>query len=373
MNVSKSERLVSLDVFRGIAIAGMVLVNNPGTWSHIYPALRHAEWNGCTPTDLIFPFFLFIVGVAITFALTKRKQQGTGQKQIIGKIIQRSLILFGLGLILNGFPYFDLSSIRIPGVLQRIAVVYLISSIIFLKTNVRTQAILAVAFLLIYWGLMTLVLVPGVGEPNLEPTTNLAAWLDNLLLGDHLWSQTEVWDPEGILSTIPAVATGLSGVLTGHLLKSSLSPERKTVWMFFAGAVAIVLGYAWDMWFPLNKSIWTSSYVLYTGGLALQFLAFCYWLIDVQKVQWWAKPFRVYGLNPITLFFGSTLVAKLLYTIKVTGENSEAVALKAYLFQNLLSGWMGPINASLIWALLYVIIWLGLMWILYAKNIFIKV
>jgi predicted acyltransferase len=373
MNVSKSERLISLDVFRGITIAGMVLVNNPGTWSHIYPALRHAEWHGCTPTDLIFPFFLFIVGVAITFALTKRKQEGADQKHIIGKIVKRSIILFGLGLILNGFPYFDLSSIRIPGVLQRIAIVYLVSSIIFLRTNIKTQAIIGALFLLIYWGLMTLVPVPGVGDPNLQPTTNLAAWLDNLLLGGHLWSSTKVWDPEGILSTIPAIATGLSGVLTGHLLKSDLSKERKTVWLFFAGAVSIVIGYVWDMWFPINKSIWTSSYVMYTSGLALQFLAFSYWLIDVQKIKWWAKPFQVYGMNAITLFFGSSLVAKLLYTIKVTGESGEPIALKAYLFQNLFASWLQPINASLIWALIYVLIWLGLMWILYAKKIFIKV
>jgi predicted acyltransferase len=335
MSSTKSERLLSLDVFRGITIAGMILVNNPGSWSNIYPPLRHAEWHGCTPTDLIFPFFLFIVGVAITFALTKRKERGDDQIKIMLQVFKRSAILFLLGLIMAGFPYFDLANIRIPGVLQRIAVVYLITSFIFLKFNVQYQTIITFLFLIMYWIMMTLVPVPGVGYANLEPTTNLAAWLDNFLLSGHLWSYTKVWDPEGILSTLPAISTALLGVLTGHLLKSNKDKTTKTVWMLIAGNILLVVGYIWDGWFPMNKSIWTSSYVVYTAGLALNFLAVCYWFIDVLGYKKWATPFVVYGLNAITVFFLSGIVAKLMYLIKITNAEGNEVSIKTVIYQNL--------------------------------------
>ncbi len=373
MTSPKPDRLMSLDVFRGITIAGMILVNNPGSWSNIYPPLRHAEWHGCTPTDLIFPFFLFIVGVAITFALGKRKAKGDNQTQIIIQIFKRSVILFLLGLIMAGFPYFDLSTIRIPGVLQRIAVVYFVTSFIFLKVNIRNQAIIAVLLLLLYWFAMTLIPVPGVGYANLEPTTNLAAWLDNLLLGGHLWSYTKVWDPEGILSTVPAISTALIGVLTGHLLKKDTDKTTKTVWMLIAGNILLVAGYVWDAWFPMNKSLWTSSYVVYTGGLALNFLAVCYWFIDVQGYKKWAIPFVVYGLNAITVFFLSGIIAKLMYMIKITSADGSEISLKIFIYQTFFLTWLEPINASLAFAIVYIIIWLGLMWVLYSRKIFIKV
>jgi predicted acyltransferase len=378
ITMEKSERLLSLDVFRGITIAGMVLVNNPGTWSAIYPPLKHAEWNGCTPTDLIFPFFLFIVGVAIPFALGKRMDRGEDHTKIILQIIRRSITLFVLGLILHTFPFglighnFDLSTVRIPGVLQRIAVVYLIASILFLKTDNKTQIYIGSAILVIYWLMMTLIPVPEVGYANLEPTTNLAAWLDRTLLEGHLWSASKVWDPEGILSTLPAIVTAIMGMITGWWLRQDKDKTTKTVWLFVMGSVFMTLGYIWDGWFPINKSLWTSSYVLYTGGLALLFLGFCYWFIDVRNTKWWIKPFQVYGLNAITLFFLSGLVGRLMYFIKIsTGEIT--VDLKTYLFDNLFLSWLDPINASLAWAILYILIWLGLMWILYIKRIFIKV
>lgn len=371
--MQKTERLVSLDVFRGITIAGMILVNNPGTWSNVYPPLLHAKWFGCTPTDLIFPFFLFIVGVAITLSLSKRKNRGDDQTKLILNIFRRSFILFLLGLILSGFPYFDLSTIRIPGVLQRIAVVYLISSILFLKISIKSIVHITWILLLIYWGLMTLIPVPGVGYPNLEPTTNLAAWLDNLLLGGHLWKATKVWDPEGILSTIPAISTSLIGIITGHWLQGNKDKTEKTVWLFVFASLLMFAGYVWDGWFPMGKSIWTSSYVLYTGGLALNFLAICVWFIDVKKITWWIKPFQVYGMNAITVFFLSGIVGRLLYLIKFTNSAGEQVSIKQYLFANLFLTWLSPVNASLLWAIAYVLIWLGLMWILYKKSIFIKV
>src|SRR4030067_1607650 len=239
--VKISERLLSLDVFRGITIAGMILVNNPGTWSAVYPPLRHAEWHGCTPTDLIFPFFLFIVGVAIPFALGKRIEKGEKHSKIILQIIRRSAILFLLGLILAGFPFglfghnFDLATLRIPGVLQRIAVVYLVAAILFLKTSYKAQVYIGSALLIIYAILMTLVPVPGVGYSNLEPTTNLAAWLDNNLLTGHLWSIPKVWDPEGILSTMPAIVSAIMGMITGWWLRQDKDKKTKTGWLFVMG------------------------------------------------------------------------------------------------------------------------------------------
>ncbi len=371
--MAKSERLVSLDVFRGITIAGMILVNNPGTWGSVYPPLLHAEWFGCTPTDLIFPFFLFIVGVAITLSLSKRKARSDNQTKLILNIFRRSIILFLLGLILSGFPNYDLTTIRIPGVLQRIAVVYLISSILFLKVNIKSIIHLTWILLVVYWGLMTLIPVPGVGYANLETTTNLAAWFDHLLLSGHLWKVTKVWDPEGILSTIPAISTTLIGIITGHWLQSNKNKTEKTIWLFVFSSLLMFAGYVWDGWFPMSKNIWTSSYVLYTGGLALNFLAICIWFIDIKKITWWIKPFQVYGMNAITVFFLSGIVGRLLYLIEIVDSTGNKITIKQYLFSSLFLSWLTPINASLLWALTYVIIWLGLMWILYAKKIFIKV
>jgi len=373
MSETKNERLLSLDVFRGITILGMILVNNPGSWSDVYSPLLHAKWNGCTPTDLIFPFFLFIVGVATTFSLSKYRSSENHNKDVYFRLIRRSLTIFLLGLFLSGFPNFDLSTIRIPGVLARIAVVYFFTSLIFLNVRKENLVFVLSSLLLIYWGLMTLVSVPGFGEPNLEPATNLGAWLDRLLLDGHLWSASKTWDPEGILSTVPAIGTALIGILTGYWLKSDNDKTTKTVWMFFYGSVLMALGYAWDFWFPINKSLWTSSYVLFTGGLALIFLAFCYWLIDVQDKKFWIKPFHIYGTNAITVFFLSSLVAKLLYLIKITGNDGVTISLKSVILNNVFLPIASPINASLLFAISYILIWLFVIWLLYRKQIFIKV
>ncbi len=376
MEVKESERLLSLDVFRGITIAGMILVNNPGTWGHIYPALEHAKWNGITPTDLIFPFFLFIVGVAITFSLSKRKERGDSHKKLLLQVFRRGITLFLLGIILFSFPFYDkdLATLRIPGVLQRIGIVYFFASLIFLKANIKTIAYIAWALILIYWGMMTLIPVPGVGAANLNPDTNLAVWLDKLLIGqNHFWSGTKTWDPEGIISTIPAISTALFGIITGYWLKKKIDPATKVAWMFFWGNIGLVLGTIWDMWFPINKGIWTSSYVVFTAGMALQFLGMCYWLIDVKKIKWWTKPFIVYGMNAITVYFLSGIIGRLMLMIKIPSAGGNSLALKTFLFNNLFASWLAPINASLAWALCYVLFWLGIMWIFYAKKIFIKV
>lgn len=375
-----SERLLSLDVFRGITIMGMILVNNPGTWSAIYPQLEHAKWHGCTFTDLIFPFFLFIVGVAISYSLSKRKAQGGSMKALYLNIFRRTIILFALGLILAGFPFgllfgheFSWSTIRIPGVLQRIAVVYMVSSILFLSTNTKFQYWFTGSILVIYTMLMSLIPVPGVGYANFEPGTNLSAWIDRLILGNHLWSGTKLWDPEGILSTVPAIGSAMLGIFTGNLLRSEKDQTTKTVWLYVSGSILMVAGWVWSFWFPFNKNIWTSSYVLWTAGLALNFLAFCYWFIDVKKVTWWIKPFQVYGMNAITVFFLSGIVGRIMYMVKWNGADGNVVTIKSYLFDNFFLSWLDPINASLAWAIVYILFWLGLMWILYARKIFIKV
>lgn len=374
MEVQKSERLLSLDVFRGITIAGMILVNNPGDWAHTYPALKHSVWNGVTPTDWVFPFFLFIVGVSVTFSLSKRKERGDDHKKLLLQVFRRAVILFALGLFSYGFPHFDLATWRVPGVLQRIAICYFISSLIFLKANVKTISYTAGALLLIYWGLMSLIPVPGVGYPNLESATNLAAWLDRTIFGvNHLWSGTRVWDPEGILSTVPSISTALFGVLAGWWLKSKAEGSVKVVWMLVFGNFALLLAAVWDIWFPINKGIWTSSFVLFTSGMALQFLGMCYWLIDVKGYKRWTKPFIVYGRNAITVYFLSEIVIISLDLIHVTNSSGKSVGLINYFYNSLFTWWLSPINASLAWALLNVIFWMGILWILYWKKIFLKV
>ncbi len=363
-----SGRLVSLDVFRGITIAGMVLVNNPGTWSSIYWPLQHAEWHGWTPTDLVFPFFLFIVGVSITLAFGRHVEEGSGEEESIRrdlylKVIKRTAIIFGLGLFLNGFPYFQLGTIRIAGVLQRIAICYLIASLIFLTTKVRTQFLIAVALLIIYCLVMIRFAAPGYAPGDLSKEGSIASFIDRVLLGQHIWRQGRVYDPEGLLSTIPAVATTLFGILTGHWLRSERTRFEKVVGLFVAGAVCVVLGWAWNPFFPINKALWTSSYVLFTAGLALQFLALCYWLIDIKGYRRWAWPFEVFGVNALALFVGSGLMVKVMGLFKVQG----------WIFRNLFLSWAAPINASLAYAIAFILLWLLFMWLLYRKRIFIKV
>jgi len=367
-----SDRLVSLDVFRGITIAGMVLVNNPGTWSSIYWPLAHAEWHGWTPTDLIFPFFLFIVGVAIPLAFGRRIESGGSKRDLYLKIIKRTVIIFALGMFLAGFPYFQVATIRIPGVLQRIAVCYLFASIIFLTTRVRTQVIIAIALLVVYWLLMTRLHAPGFARGDLSKEGSLASFVDRVIFGPHIWKQGKVYDPEGLLSTIPAIATTLFGVLTGQWLRTAKSQYEKVAGLFVAGACCIVVGWCWNPFFPINKSLWTSSYVFFTGGLALEFLALCYWLIDIKKYQRWAKPFVVFGVNAIVLFVGTGVMARLMGLIKLPWGSTQ-ISLQGWIFQKLFLSWASPLNASLAYAIAFILLWLGLMWILYSRKVFIKV
>jgi predicted acyltransferase len=376
----KTDRLISLDIFRGLTIAMMIMVNNPGTWSSIYPPLEHASWNGCTPTDLVFPFFLFIVGVSITLSLTKRKERGDDQGKLFLQIFRRGIIIFLIGFLLPVFPFInpgtgsivDFSNIRILGVLQRIGIVYIIASFIFLKANIKWQAILGAGFLLIYWFLMTVVPVPGIGHANLTPDTNLAAYIDRLFLSGHMWRDTKTWDPEGILSTLPAISTALCGVMLGHWIRVKNDPVHKTVWIFAAGNLAMAIGWLWALVFPLNKNLWTSSYVIFTAGLACQFFGMFYWLVDIQGYKRWTKPFVIYGMNAIAVYTLSEFTSRLLYQITIS-SGSAKISIQQLIFNSVYLPILSPVNASLAYALSYVLFWLGVMWIFYKKGIFWKV
>ena len=366
-----TERLVSLDVFRGITIAGMILVNNPGTWSAIYWPLEHAAWHGWTPTDLVFPFFLFIVGVSITLALSRRKESGGSKRDLFIKIIRRAALIYLIGLALHGFPKYNFSTMRLLGVLPRIAICYFFAATIFLTTRVRTQAMIAVGLLLLYWLLMMTVPVPGYGAGDLSKEGNLAAYLDRLLLAGHTY--TPVYDPEGLLSTVPAIATTLFGVLTGHWLQQQRDALDKVAGLFVAGACGVVVGWAWNAWFPINKALWTSSYVVFTAGMALQLLALCYWTIDLKGYRRWAKPFVIFGVNALAVFVLSGLAARLMSLWKLPRANGSPGNLQTFIFEHFFASWASPINASLCYAIAFVLVWLGLMSVLYRRKIFIKV
>lgn len=420
------QRLTSLDVFRGMTIMLMTIVNNPGDWGNIYPPLEHAEWHGCTPTDLVFPFFLFIVGISSVLSMPiKRFDASTFER-----IITRTLRIFLLGLFLNffskihigaltGIPLMlirlgftalitvallgdydkrkqffialglfilmmilafvagDFQEVRIPGVLQRIAIVYLIVSVLYAITNTTTQIIVGLVCLLGYWALMALVPVPGVGAANFDKGTNLAAWLDNLLLPGHLWATSKTWDPEGILSTIPAIGTGIAGLLTGTLLTNNFDKNKKAIYLLAAGVVSVIIGFLWGMVFPINKALWTSSFVLYTAGWALLVLGVLYFVIDVIRFDFWTKPFVIFGVNPMVVFFFSGIIPRVLNMIKIPVADrapEESPGLISWMYEyGIAPLFTEPKNASLAGALVYVLIWFVILWLFYRRKLIFKV
>jgi predicted acyltransferase len=375
-------RMLSLDVFRGMTVAGMILVNNPGTWSAIYSPLEHAAWDGWTPTDLVFPFFLFIVGVSITLALARRAESGGSKRDLYLKIIRRTLIIYALGTFLAWFPFYnftthafiEFSTVRLTGVLDRIAVCYFFAALIFLKTDWRKQAAVVALLLLAYWAILLFVPAPGFAAGDLSKEGSIASYLDRIVLGNHIWKGGDkIYDPEGILSTLGALATTLCGVLAGHFLRSRREVVEKVAAMFVAGAGCVIVGWAWNYWFPVNKALWTSSYVVFTAGMALQLLAACYWIVDIKGHKRWSLPFVVFGTNALAVFFLTGIFARLLTLIKLTGEDGKPLALQTVIFRNFFASWATPVNASLAFAVCFVLLWLGLMAILYRRGIFIKV
>ncbi|ALD20390.1 acyltransferase family protein [Hymenobacter sp. DG25A] len=372
---SQPGRLISLDVFRGITVLVMLLVNHPGDWGHIYAPLAHAEWNGCTLADLVFPFFLFIVGVSAVYALDSSRHEAARRRTAMRRVLRRAALIMALGILVALLPYFEFATVRLPGVLQRIGVVFGICGFLFLYTTRRQQIALVIGLLIGYALLLQVVPVPGFGPANLEPATNLGAWLDRLIFTEnHLWKLSRTWDPEGLLGTLPAVATGLLGVLTGEWLRRPrLEPAVKVVWLLIDAGLLIVLGLIWSHWFPLNKSLWTSSYVLYTGGLAVAVLATLYWLCDVQGWRRFALPAQVVGVNALLVFVGSTLVARTLNLWQVAGPAGRAISMKDWLYAQFFAPYFAsPYAASLAGAVVCLLIWYAVLWVLYRRHIIVK-
>ena len=366
--IGPATRLMSLDLLRGATIAAMILVNDAGDESASYWPLQHSEWNGWTPTDLVFPFFLFMVGVALAYSFRSRLARGESRQDLLKHVLWRGFLLLAIGVFFNGFPnHYHLDSLRFYGVLQRIAICYVITAVLELWTGWRTQIAVIVGCLVGYWMLMRYFAVPGFGVPThdmplLDPDRNIVAWLDRKLLMGHLYEGTR--DPEGVLSTIPSVATCLLGLQTGRWLRTARSTASKATGMAIAGVVLFLAGEFFNTWFPINKKLWTSSFVLVTAGLALMCLALCYWVLDIK--QWrgrWTRPFLVFGMNAIAAYVCAALLAHLLI---FTGWGEA-------LYGRLIQPFFSPANASLAFALIFVFLcWLPML-VLYRKKIFLKI
>jgi predicted acyltransferase len=397
------ERLLSLDVFRGLTIAGMLLVNDPGTWSSIYPPLEHAAWNGWTPTDLVFPFFLFIVGITTHLSLTSRRARGDDDAAIRRQIIRRGLLIFLFGFLMNGFPFFTWGSVagiahptlvqrvvdrllhwRIMGVLQRIGLAYICAALLSQGKSLKRQVITIVVLLYGYWFAMTVLPVPDSGAMGQlvlgDASRTMAAWWDRLLLdwsrfglGNHTWVNSVTWDPEGLFSTIPAIATTMLGNLAGQWIGTKRPLLDRLAALFAAGALGMVAGLMWNWSFPINKSIWTSSYVVFTGGMACVAIATIMWIVDVQGAKRWTKPLVIYGMNPMVAFVGSGVMERCIYSIFTVPYHGKSTALETALYEWGFHSWLEPMNASLAFAIAFVALWFGILYLLYKKQIFFKV
>jgi predicted acyltransferase len=369
---SASGRFVSLDVFRGLTIAAMILVSTPGTWDAVYWPLDHALWNGWTLADLVFPFLLFAMGAAVPVALARRRRT---PKHLWRHVIRRALVLFGLGLALNALDpsaRFSLSTFRIPGVLQRIAIVYLAVAWLTEKTSLRTQAIVAVAALAGYWAAMTMIPVPFWGPGILTPDGNLAAFVDRAVLGRHLVHIT--WDSEGLLSTIPAIVTALAGVLAGHWLLRSPRPRHESLLLFLIGIGVAAIGLLWDRVFPINKNLWTSSFVLLSGGLAVATLALCHWLLDVQRWRGWSTPFAALGRNALAIYVLSVGLDNLMTRWNLL---TRGASIKWEVYWYGFGAWLAACcpteTASLAYALAYTALWAALATVAYRRHVFVGI
>lgn len=375
------KRLVSLDAFRGFTIAAMVLVNNPGDWSHLYGPLEHAKWNGWTFTDCIFPFFLFIGGVAMALSLGRLASAGADRPQLLAKLAKRALLIFLIGFLLNFMPYFNVEKVRIPGVLQRIALCTLLAAPIVVYCGWRAQLAVIAALLALYSVLMLCVPVPGIGAGVLEPGQDFGAWVDRCLLGKHLWVQSKTWDPEGIVSTLPALCSQLFGVLAGRWLASSVDRTRQVAGLIGAGVACVAIGAFLDIiLMPINKSLWTPSYCFLMTGLAcLAFSAF-YWPLDVSPsarvrtlAARWTRPFVIYGMNALFIFAFSGFIAKMLGYVKFARPDGSLRSLGQTLYAPIAALPVGAVNTSLLHAVLFDACMFLIAWGMWRKRWFVKV
>jgi len=375
-SVPPAARLQSLDVLRGITVAVMILVNTSGDGSHTYPILAHSRWNGCTVADVVFPCFLFMVGVSSVLSLSGRLRRGIPHAILIRQALRRTAIIFGLGLVINGFPTFPLHTLRVFGVLQRIALCYLAATLLFLWSRTRTLALLFLSILVGYWILLRWVPVPGMGIPGttipfLDPHANLPAWLDrHLLPARHLYHQG-FYDPEGLLSTIPSIASTLLGTLTGIWIRRKERTSTTALAILVAGFLCLAAGLLWSHWFPLNKRLWTSSFVLWTGGISLVALGTLIWLVDLSgKVSRVVYPAIVFGTNALVAYIFSELLAALMDTLRLPGSTAS---LQRWLYHPLAAVIPNPSFAALVYALLFVGVCFLPVMILSRKQIFLKV
>ncbi len=405
LSTAPHERLLSLDVFRGLTIAGMLLVNTPGTWSAIYPPLEHAAWNGWTPTDLIFPFFLFIVGITTELSLSARRARGDDEADVRRQIIRRGALIFLFGFLLNGVPFFTWTAIpgnpdptvfqrivdrlyhwRLLGVLQRIGLAYVAAGLISRRASVKQLVTVIAAILFGYWFVLTCLPVPGthgtIGALLLDrPEATMAAWWDRTLLdwtrfglGNHTWGNSVTWDPEGFFSTTPAVATCLLGNLAGRwIVRRERSLLDRVSALFAVGTVGMMAGLMWNWVLPINKNLWTSSYVVFTAGMACVAIATIMWIVDVHGVKKWTGPWVAFGLNPLTAYVGSFFMARMMYSVLSVPYRGQTVSLEEAIFRSLFLSWASPINASFAFAVVFVLLWYGILVLLQRRNIILKI
>ncbi|MDB5908029.1 MAG: hypothetical protein JWP34_2143 [Massilia sp.] len=374
-------RLTSLDAFRGFTIAAMVLVNNPGDWSNLYPQLAHAHWNGWTFTDTIFPFFLFIAGMSMALSLGRQAAAGVDKPSLLRKLAVRALLIFLIGYTLNLIPNFNFAAVRIPGVLQRIAVCTLLAAPIVVYCSWRQQLAVIAALLAAYSALMLWAPVPGIGAGVLEPGKDFGAYIDRFLLGKHMWVQSKTWDPEGLVSTVPALCSQLVGVLAGRWLLAPVNRTEQTVWLVLAGLLLLALGSILDaILMPINKSLWTPSFCLLMSGWALVAFAAFYWLLDVTPSKVvrdaagrWSKPFIIYGMNALFVFALSGLIAKMLGFIKFDEPDGSKISLGKLLYAPIRDLPIAPLNTSLLYALLFNAFMFAIAWMMWRKKWFVKV
>lgn len=366
MTGTAANRLIFLDAMRGFTIAAMILVNFPGNEEHVFSPLRHTVWNGLTPTDLIAPFFLFIVGISIVLSYGKRLEKGDTKSSLYKKIFWRFVKIYALGIFLNLLPDFNFSDLRYTGVLPRIALVFLPCAIIFLNTSFKQQVWIGTVILVAYWLAMTLIPTPGAGKVMLEPGVNLAAWVDSKYLPGRMWQGT--WDPEGILSTFPAIVTGITGLLAGHLLASKRTPTDKVIYLMVFGLISAAVGYVWGLTFPVNENLWTSSFVLVTSGIASMILGATYYVVDIRGFTRWTSPGIIFGANAITVYVLADLLALVFYVFPISGAT-----LNMQLTDAMSNVGFAPKLSSCLYALFFVCINFLPAYFLYKKKIFIKV
>jgi len=361
----QSNRLISLDALRGFTIAAMIMVNFPGNEQYVYFTLRHTKWNGLSFTDTIAPVFLFVIGVSIVYAYTKRLNDGTPKSSLYKKIIFRSFKIFAVGMFLNLMPDFDFDNIRWTGTLHRIALVFMFCAILFLNTNWKQQVWIAAVLLVAYWLALTLIPTPGIGKVMLEPGVNIVAWVDSKYLPGKMWQGT--WDPESILSTIPAIVSGITGMLVGRLMMSRLAPAEKVNYLMTAGLFSVIAGYFWGLIFPVNENLWTSSFVLVTSGLGALLLGALYFIVDMLGYKNGVRTGVIFGANAIAVYVLADVLALLFYRAEFGGLPLNELAVN-----QLVQAGMQPELASWIYALFFVAVNFVPAYILYRKKIFIK-